>query len=152
MSNECQITTICGSTRYKHLIEKYAAYLERSGNFIVFRSQFFSHADGITLTDDEIERANELHRFKIRTSNAIHVINPGGYIGDSTKDEIAYAIFNEKDIYFMSAAGDTHNVIQDVVNKTPAKIWARYKHYVDDIPGALFPYAYCANNAQPLFT
>lgn len=151
MSNECLITTLCGSTRHKQLIEMFAANLERSGHFIVFRSQFFAHADKITLTDEEIETANDLHRFKIRMSNAIHVVDPGGYLGESTKDEISYALFNEKDIYIMSMAGGAYDTLLDIARKIPAKIRAKYKYHVDVTPGSVFPYAYCIGDNKPIF-
>jgi hypothetical protein len=37
------------------------------------------------------ERLDDLHRAKIRLADRVYVVAPGGYIGDSTRAEIAYA-------------------------------------------------------------
>lgn len=37
-------------------------------------------------------RLDELHRAKIRMADEVLVVNPGGYYGDSTRSEIAYAL------------------------------------------------------------
>lgn len=38
---------------------------------------------------------------RIEISDAIYVVNVGGYIGSSTKKEIEYAISLNKEIYFL---------------------------------------------------
>ena len=41
---------------------------------------------------------DDMHKRKIDMSDAIYVINPNGYIGASTKDEILYSIDKGKKI------------------------------------------------------
>lgn len=93
------ITTLCGSTKFKTEFEEAARVLEQSGKFVVFRPQYFMHAEG--LSDVDIEKATTLHYFKMQNSNTIHVINPGGYIGNATRSEIIFAMEAMLDIYLM---------------------------------------------------
>ena len=58
--------------------------------FMVFAPGVFGH-DGDPLTDAEKTALDALHFDKIDLSWGIYVVNPGGYIGDSTRREIAYA-------------------------------------------------------------
>ena len=44
---------------------------------------------------------DDIHRQKIDMSDGIFVINEGGYIGESTKREIEYALINDKTVEFM---------------------------------------------------
>ena len=42
-----------------------------------------------------------MHRQKIDMSNEIYVINFGGYIGESTKSEIEYAVSTGKKVNYL---------------------------------------------------
>ena len=42
-----------------------------------------------------------MHRIKIDLSDAIYVINVGGYIGKSTREEIKYAKQKGKEIIYL---------------------------------------------------
>ena len=44
---------------------------------------------------------DEMHKQKIDLSDEIYVINVGGYIGESTKNEIEYAKARGKEVSFM---------------------------------------------------
>ncbi len=86
------ITTLCGSTRFKS--EFIAAnFRETMAGKIVLSVGLYSHADAAfyTPTDEEKKALDQLHLRKIDLSNEIFVINVGGYIGQSTSNEIAYA-------------------------------------------------------------
>ena len=43
---------------------------------------------------------DDMHKRKIDMADEIFVINVGGYIGDSTKSEIEYAINNGKEVIY----------------------------------------------------
>jgi 6-pyruvoyl-tetrahydropterin synthase len=94
------IVTLCGSTRFKDETLKAAHRLKAEG-WVVEMVEFFSQADGITLSDDAKERVDRIHKDKIKSSDAIYVVNPGGYIGGSTKSEIEYAESLGKRIMWM---------------------------------------------------
>lgn len=90
MKAKYPIVTVCGSTKFKKEYEDAILKLSLQGK-IVLSVICFSHADGICLTEEEKELADALHKEKIRISDEIYVVNPGNYIGSSTKSEIDLA-------------------------------------------------------------
>lgn len=44
---------------------------------------------------------DDLHKRKIDLSDGIFVVNPGGYIGESTRGEIAYAVDHGKTVRYL---------------------------------------------------
>jgi hypothetical protein len=83
--------TICGSMRFYPRMLKLAAELTTAG-----RIALMPHDASLTGIPDKT--ANEhgamldaMHRAKIRMSGSVHVVNTGGYIGESTRCEIEYA-------------------------------------------------------------
>lgn len=89
-----RIITICGSTRFRAEIAEANRSLTLSG-FIVLAPGVFGH-DGDPLTDEQKVKLDRLHFEKIDLSSGIYVVNPGGYLGDSTRAEIAYAVQRRK--------------------------------------------------------
>lgn len=88
------VVTLCGSTKFKDDFERVYRELSFKG-YLVFTVACFSHADkpydsGV-MTQELKAEMDACHMEKIRISNAIYVINPGGYIGESTKREILFA-------------------------------------------------------------
>ena len=51
----------------------------------------------------DIENLSRLHFKKIDISDAIYVVNVGGYIGESTKKEIEYAKKMGKEIMYLES-------------------------------------------------
>lgn len=90
--------TLCGSTRFRAEYELWNKRLTLAG-FLVYSVSGFGHS-GDTFTDEEKARLDQVHLAKIDASHGIVVINPGGYIGDSTRREIAYAKATGKLIYY----------------------------------------------------
>lgn len=84
------VVTVCGSTRFKSETLAAIRRLEEAG-CAVFSVGSFMHADGIEYCDEMKRRLDSLHKEKIRMSDSIYVVNPGGYIGESTASEIALA-------------------------------------------------------------
>ena len=50
-----------------------------------------AHGEGVGHDSAEKIALDELHKRKIDLANRVLVLNVGGYIGDSTRSEIAYA-------------------------------------------------------------
>lgn len=98
------IITLCGSTRFKEDFERLNRELTLAGH-IVFAPGVFGHT-GDEITNEQKVMLDDLHKRKIDMSNAIFVINKNGYIGSSTKSEIAYAAANDKLIFFMEDVED----------------------------------------------
>lgn len=84
------IITLCGSTRFKDEFEKVNEKLTLEGN-IILAPGVFGHSNAVEPSPEIKTRLDELHKEKIAMSDAIYVINKDGYIGESTRGEIAFA-------------------------------------------------------------
>jgi hypothetical protein len=95
------VTTLCGSTKFKKEFIEENFRLTRAGE-LVFSVGWFSHADGDVHTPTEVEKEHfdKVHFGKIDCSDGIHVINVGGYVGLSTRREIAYSLATGKDVRY----------------------------------------------------
>ena len=100
-----EVVTLCGSTRFKDdfIAEQVRLTLE---NNIVISVGLFGHIDfpDHDWTTDATglkRRLDRMHFQKIDMADRIHVINPGGYIGESTAREISYAIGKGKGVTYM---------------------------------------------------
>jgi hypothetical protein len=85
-----RIVVLCGSTRFKTDFERVNRSLTLAGH-IVLAPGVFGHADGIELSAASKDALDALHFRKIDLADEVIVVNPGGYVGDSTRREIAYA-------------------------------------------------------------
>ena len=54
------------------------------------------------ITEETKRQLDELHKRKIDLADEILVLNVGGYIGDSTRSEIAYAIEHGKHVRWLT--------------------------------------------------
>ena len=101
-----KVITLCGSTRYK---DEFFAVLENltlAGN-IVMLPGYFGHQEGaIPISETVKENLDALHKKKIDMSDIIYVINKDGYIGESTKSEIAYALAHNKEVLYYEDRGE----------------------------------------------
>lgn len=84
------IVCLCGSTRFKDTYNE-ANLKETLAGRIVLSVSGFIHADRIFITKEQKRLLDELHFRKIDLADEILVLNVGGYVGDSTKNEIEYA-------------------------------------------------------------
>lgn len=93
--------TLCGSTRFKAQFEKANTYLTLKGN-VVISLGFFEKSEGIEITPEQAELFGKIHLKKIDMSDEIFVIDVDGYIGESTRNEIEYAIKTGKSVRYFS--------------------------------------------------
>ena len=96
------IITLCGSTKFRDEFHKTNAILTGKGH-IVLSVGFFMHSEETPVSDEQKRALDVLHFRKIDASDAIYVINVGGYIGASTAREIAYAVATHKEICWLDA-------------------------------------------------
>ncbi len=68
---------------------------------IVFTPNFFNTIRKEEITLEIKEMLDKMHRQKIDLSDEIYAINPGGYIGESTKSEIEYDKRMEKKVSYL---------------------------------------------------
>lgn len=97
-----KIVCICGSNRFKDDIVRLNDSLTKAGEIVVATGAYATHLER---TDPELKaRLDELHLRKIDLADYVMVVNRDGYIGQSTKREIEYAVLNGKVIRFTDEA------------------------------------------------
>ena len=101
MKNGFFVVTLCGSTKFKDEFIEAQKKLTLDGNIVISVGLFGHSGDKEVWTPGTKEMLDEMHKAKIDLSDAIYVINVGGYIGESTKEEIIYANFKNKKIYYL---------------------------------------------------
>jgi len=96
-----KVVTLCGSVKFWDKIQEIHEKLALENEYVVI---------GLTpcgknrkLTEYEKELLGELHRAKMDLSDAIFVVNVGGYIGESTRGEIEYAKQKGKEIMYLES-------------------------------------------------
>ena len=99
MIGNYKVITLCGSTRFKEDFERVNRELTLAGN-IVISVGCFGHS-GDVFSDEQKIMLDDIHKRKIDMADAIYVINKDGYIGDSTRSEIKYAIAHGKQVILM---------------------------------------------------
>lgn len=118
MIGNYKVITLCGSTRFEkeyHLVEKELTLL----GYIVISSGVYGHAGDNSIYEKvssvmpqspvlekfkaSSEMLDDMHRSKIDIADEIFVINPNGYIGDSTKKEVAYALSIGKKVNYLES-------------------------------------------------
>lgn len=108
MMKKYPVVTLCGSTRFKTEFQQIQKDLTLQG-YIVISVGLFGHGgdsevwenmDEGTVTRTK-QMLDDMHKSKIDMADEIFVVNPGGYIGDSTWSEICYARMCGKEIRSM---------------------------------------------------
>ena len=85
--------------RFAEKMAEIAEWLEIEKGYIVLSPVL--HVLTRDLTENEKQLLGELHLAKIEMSDAVFVLNVGGYVGDAVKREIEYAEANGKEIMFL---------------------------------------------------
>ena len=101
MINGFKVITLCGSTRFKNEFLEAQKRLTLEGNVIISVGLFGHSGDDVVWTDGVKDMLDRQHLAKIDLADEIFVINVDGYIGDSTRREIAYAEFKGKTISYL---------------------------------------------------
>ena len=95
MADRPEIVCICGSTRFVEQMRAANRDLTFAGVIVVAPGE----ADEV-VTDDQKTALDALHLRKIDLADRVLVVNPGGYVGESTGREIAYARAAGKPVSF----------------------------------------------------
>lgn len=90
--------TICGSMRFANEMRKTAYALETEKGWNVLQCVY--GPEEAVPGEEELLRLREAHFRKIDLSDGIYVVNPGGYIGEAVRKEIAYAKEKGKEIRY----------------------------------------------------
>ena len=86
-----KVITLCGSTRFKDQFLQAQKRLTLEGNIVISVGLFGHSGDDEVWTEGTKMMLDDMHKRKIDMADEIFVINVGGYIGESTRGEIAYA-------------------------------------------------------------
>ncbi|WP_433008605.1 hypothetical protein [Kribbella sp. CA-294648] len=107
MAERTEIVCICGSARFLDEMQAANRELTLAGVIVVAPGVFpragDHEADGL-ISDEQKAALGALHMRKIDLADRVLVVNPGGYIGESTSREIAYARAAGKPISFTDPA------------------------------------------------
>ena len=96
-----KIITLCGSTKFKDEYLREQKRLSLEGNIVISVGLFGHSGDNEVFTDGVKEMLDDMHLRKIDLADEIFVINPGGYIGQSTRREIEYALSTGKAVNYL---------------------------------------------------
>lgn len=103
MINGFKVITLCGSTRFKEDFLEAQKRLTLEGNIVISVGLFGHSGDNEVWTEGVKDMLDRQHLAKIDLADEIYVINVGGYIGDSTRREIAYAEYKGKTIAYLES-------------------------------------------------
>ncbi|WP_406831916.1 hypothetical protein ABEG17_03585 [Pedococcus sp. KACC 23699] len=95
MAERPEIVCICGSARFVTAMRAANSELTLAGVIVLAPSE----ADESPTPEQEVV-LYALHLRKIDLADRVLVVNPGGYVGESTRREIAYARETGKSVAF----------------------------------------------------
>ena len=101
MIGNYKVITLCGSTRFKEEFLAEQKRLTLEGNIVISVGLFGHTGDEEVWKEGVKEMLDDMHKRKIDMADEIFVINPGGYIGNSTKSEIDYALAAGKGVKYL---------------------------------------------------
>ncbi len=101
MVGKYKVITLCGSTKFKDDFIEQQKRLTLEGNIVISVGLFGHSGDKEVWTEGTKEMLDDMHKRKIDMADEIFVINKNGYIGNSTKSEIEYALKTGKKVNYM---------------------------------------------------
>ena len=103
---EAKVVTLCGSTRFEAEFAEVNQRLTLEGCVVISLGMFSlpdrPDYDWTADSSDLKGRLGEVHFQKIRMADEVYVVDPGGYVGESTRREIAYAQSLDKPVRYLS--------------------------------------------------
>ncbi|UXX98073.1 hypothetical protein N7U49_48130 (plasmid) [Streptomyces sp. AD2-2] len=105
-----KIVVLCGSTRYWEQFQETALYETAAGRIVLAPGCNLKQPHPLWADPAQADRLktvlDDLHLRKIDMADEVLVVNPGGYIGQSTRREIAYARSLSKPIRYTHPTSD----------------------------------------------
>lgn len=108
MQGPYKVITLCGSTKFKTEFLEAQKRLTLQGNIVISVGLFGHTGDAEAWTEGTKEMLDDMHKHKIAMADEIYIIDVDGYIGESTKSEIAYAASLSKPIRYYSKEPARH--------------------------------------------
>ena len=92
---EAKVITLCGSTRFEAEFAEVNQRLTMEGCVVISLGMFtLPELPDYDWTSDRSYHRGRLARVQLQTirmADEVYVVDPGGYVGESTRREIAYA-------------------------------------------------------------
>jgi hypothetical protein len=101
MIGKYKVITLCGSTKFRDEFMAEQKRLTLEGNIVISVGLFGHSGDTEVWLEETKTMLDDMHKRKIDMADEIFVINVGGYIGESTKSEIEYAIKTGKTVRYL---------------------------------------------------
>ena len=102
MVGNYKVVTLCGSTRFKEEFLAAQKRLTLAGCIVISVGLFGHSGDEEVWQPGTKEMLDDMHKRKIDMADEVFVINPGGYIDESTASEIEYAIAHGKPVRYLT--------------------------------------------------
>jgi hypothetical protein len=103
---EAKVVTLCGSARFETEFAEVNQRLTMQGYVVISLGMFslpdLPDYDWTADSSDLRGRLGRLHLQKIRMADEVYIVDPGGYLGESTRREIAYAESLGKPVRYLS--------------------------------------------------
>lgn len=96
-----EIVCLCGSTRFFKAFDEQNLRLTLEGKIVLSIGCNTKSDEGLSLTAEDKARLDDLHMRKIDLCDKVLVLNVGGYIGESTRHEIEYAMAHSKPVLYL---------------------------------------------------
>lgn len=101
-ANIPEIVCLCGSTRFYKTFDEQNFRLTLAGKIVLSIGCNTKSDEGLSLTEEDKTRLDELHKRKIDLCDSVFVLNVDGYIGSSTRSEIEYALLHGKPVAYLA--------------------------------------------------
>jgi hypothetical protein len=103
---EAKVITLCGSTKFEAEFAEVNLRLTMDGCVVISLGMFslpdLPDYDWTADCSDLKGRLGAVHFQKIRMADEVYIVDPGGYVGESTRKEIAYAESLGKPVRYLS--------------------------------------------------
>lgn len=96
-----EVVVLCGSTRFIDAFREWNLELTLGGKIVLSIGCDTKSDDALRLKPEDKDKLDELHLRKIDLADRVLVLNVDGYVGESTRREIAYAERLGKPIYYL---------------------------------------------------
>lgn len=100
-----EVVVLIGSTRFQDHYREVTRRLTLEGKIVVSVG-LFGHEEGLDMEGPYKHFLDALHFCKINQGHSVYLINPEGYVGQSTARELVYAALTRKKIYHMEMLPD----------------------------------------------
>jgi hypothetical protein len=100
---DLRVVCLCGSSRFCAEFLRVERVESLAGRIVLMPAVFFS-TEGPRLDSVEAASLKAVHREKIRMADEILVVDVDGYVGDSTRQEIEFALSLGKAVRYWSRA------------------------------------------------